>query len=247
MTTKLSVSLGSFIRQPALAAANVARRGIDVSCLGHIASPLLQICPQNLGVIDELTLDQINEAHPEANIRLHANIHLLPMRMLKDVVNFNPADPYWIRLKELTQYGAMSVYSAHAGLREDHDMTFVIEQQARLMDFLRIPVALEGHYPTRENRYLASDWAEWEMMFNSGLPYVVDLSHAAIIANLCRQRNDTLLIAMLSHANCLEVHISGNDERADQHTPLHGHEWWWSLMTHIHSEASIFYEGVFRV
>ena len=243
---EISVSLGSFIRQTAIEAATAARRGMDLPCLGHITTPILQICPQNRGVLDEITLDQMSDAHPQASIRLHANIHLLTLRMLKDVVDFDRSHPYWIKLKELVQHGAMTAYSAHAGLRAEHSMTFLLSQQARLMEFLGIPVALEGHYPTQNNRYLASDWREWEMMYNSGLPYVVDLSHAAIIANLGGERNDGLLIAMLSNTNCLEVHVSGNDGRVDQHTPLNGHEWWWPLMKHIHSEANIFYEGVFR-
>jgi hypothetical protein len=243
----ISISLGSFIRQPVLAASDAARSGMHVHCLGHITTPTLQICPQNTGVIDEATLDAVMRSHPESSIRFHANVQMLPQRLLQDVVDFDTCHPYWKRMKVLTQYAELPVYSAHAGLRRDRDMRYVLDQQARLMDFLGIPVALEGHYPTRDNHYLASDWAEWDMMYQSGLPYVVDLSHAAIIANLKHQREDALLINMLSHPSCLEVHLSGNDGRADQHTAMHGHEWWWPLLKYTHSQAEGFYEGVFRL
>ncbi len=243
---RLSISLGSFIHQDAISASQQARSGMSIPLLGQVTSPTLQICPQNTGMLNEGVLDTISANYPSVDIRLHANVQMLPLRILMDIVNFDRTHPYWVRLRELIKHVEMKVYSAHAGLRGQYDMDFVLQQQSRLMDFLGIPVALEGHYPTRDNRYLASDWSEWAQIYQSGLPFVVDLSHAAIIAHLKRHREDGLLIDMLKDPNCLEVHISGNDGRADQHTSLHGHEWWWPLMQHIHSDAEIFYEGVFR-
>ncbi len=242
----ISISLGSFNRAPTLVAATQARNGIEVKCIGRVGAQILQVCPQQSDLITEASLNALMEAFPGVEIRFHSNIHVITQRVLRDVIDFDASDLYWKRMKALGQHAGVTSYSAHAGFREKGDMTSLFQQQQRMTDFLGVPVALEGHYPVRGNRFLCSDWAEWEAMYNSELPFVVDVSHAAIIANIKRERNDDLIGAMLSSERCLEIHISGNNGIADQHTELSGQEWWWSLIAGRNQESHIFYEGFYK-
>lgn len=215
--------------------------------LGALGINVIQLCPQNNALIDEPYVDMLREEFKGIEIRLHANIQVENRKCLMDIVDFEPGSNYWTRLRDVCKHANSLSYSAHAGFRNGKSMADALSKQEALIDFLGIPVAMEGHYPTRGDRFLASSWHEWEMMLNSGLPFAVDLSHAAIIANLKGGRNFDLLKEMISNKNCLEVHISGNNEIADQHTPLTGYEWWWPLMLFRNPGAHIFYEGVFRI
>jgi hypothetical protein len=246
MNDGISISLGSFNRITAQDAATTARSGIDVKCIGKVGAPVLQICPQQSDLLTEASLDRLMESFPGVEIRFHSNIHVITQRVLRDVIDFDADDVYWKRMKALGQHAGVTSYSAHAGFREKGSMKALFEQQQRMTDFLSIPVALEGHYPVRGNRFLASEWSEWEAMHNSGLPFVVDVSHAAIIANIKRERNDDLIGAMLASERCQEIHVSGNNEIADQHTELSGREWWWKLLSNRNPKSHIFYEGFYK-
>lgn len=243
----ISISLGSFNRASVELACEVSRNGISVPFLGNIGIPVIQICPQNRTRVNEAIIDKIAQDYPGHEIAFHANIHVLGLRAIKDIIDFSEDDPYWIRFKELANYAQIKNYSAHVGFRKYGSMIDVFDKQKRMMDFLEIDVAIEGHYPVSNNRFLASDWTEWEMMLNSGLPFVVDVSHAAIIANLGGLRNDNLVQAMLSSKNCMEIHLSGNDGVSDQHRELDGNEWWWPMLPEKNSESRVFYEGFFDV
>lgn len=247
LNKRASISLGSFNRSPVEQACEFAVNGIEIDHIGNIGIPVIQICPQNKTRVNEALIDRLYESYPGHEILFHANIHIMDLRVLKDVADFEETDPYWVRFKQLAHHADIRHYSAHAGFRKHGTMQDTIDKQRRMIDFLGIPVALEGHYPVSKNRFLASDWAEWEMMLNSGLPFVVDLSHAAIIAHLKRLRNDDLVQEMLSSPNCIEIHLSGNDGKSDQHRALDGHEWWWRMLDGRNIESYIFYEGFFNL
>lgn len=242
----ISISLGSFVRNTPLEAAVKADAGIEVPVLGTLGMSVIQLCPQNRAYIDEGIIDGLKEHFPGREIRFHANVQMESKKCILDIIDFDPGRLYWQRMRSMIQYAGCSVYSAHAGLRRKGTMNQLLKKQAAMMDFLGVPVALEGHYPAKRNPYLASTWQEWQMMYESGLPYVVDLSHAQIIAHYFKDQAHDLLLAMIESDRCLEVHVSGNDGVSDQHRPMQGDEWWLPFMNRLHPNTSIFYEGIFR-
>lgn len=56
---------------------------------------------------------------------------------------------------------------------------------------------------------------------------------------------DDLVRSMLASPRCLEVHLSANDGRADQHQVLESLDgvWWAPLLQHIHQDCVVFSEG----
>lgn len=242
----ISISLGSFVRHTPLEAAKKADAGIEVPVLGTIGLGVIQLCPQNRAHIDEATIDELRDHFPDKEIRFHANVQMEETKCIVDVIDFDPGRLYWKRMKDMIRYAGCKAYSAHAGLRKNGTMNQLIDKHKSMMDFLDIPVAIEGHYPAKRNPYLASTWMEWIMMYESGLPFVVDLSHAQIIAHYYKDEALDLMQAMVSSERCLEVHVSGNDSVSDQHRPMRGDEWWLPLLQNLHAGTEIFYEGIFR-
>lgn len=116
----------------------------------------------------------------------------------------------------------------------------------RCADLFDCPVGVEGHYPTAGDTWLLASWDEYRTLFDSGVPYALDLSHLHIVANHSGRREDTLVAEMLASDRCLEIHVSDNDGRADRHAVCVEPPWWFALLRHAHGEAVIFSEGNHR-
>lgn len=217
--------------------------GVAFPVLGTLRSEEAQLCPQNHGRLTPERVMALRDAFPGVSFRLHANVQVLDRRVVQDVADFDPDAPYWRALKEVNDALGAPVYTAHAGLRKSCSMLQLIEKVRALQDFLQAPVGVEGHYPAKGNPYLMNSWAEWDQVLRSDVPFVVDVSHAAIIAHWTRCAAGSLVREMLSSDRCLEVHLSGNNGVADQHRDVTGAEWWWPLLSSANDKAVFFYEG----
>jgi hypothetical protein len=212
--------------------------------LGALALDHTQLCPQNRGVLTPDFARGLREVFPGTRFRLHANVRVLPTRQIADWSSWDAQSPYWRALAATSRLLDAPAYTAHAGRRSEADLATVLESARRAQDVFGCPVGIEGHYPTRSDVFLVSTWEEYRTLFESDVPYAVDLSHLHIVAEQSGRYETTLVQEMLASDRCLEVHLSGNDGTKDQHQPLTEAPWWWPLLAHIHEDAVMFSEGV---
>jgi hypothetical protein len=248
---RLNVSLAAFPRMDAIGAmVRVEQETPSDPLLGALGREHVQVCPQNCGVVTEEVVDKLLEFFPGTRFRLHANARVIEERIIQDLVDFDPASPYWKALARINARMGAHGYSAHAGKRSDASLAQVIENTRRAQDLFGCEVALEGHYPTPNGRdfWLVSSWEEYQAVFESGCAYALDLSHLNIVGTQSRRFESNLVAEMLQSDRCLEIHLSGNAGDADSHKALDPRDppWWMDLMKHAHPNAVVFFEGNLR-
>lgn len=225
------------------ALAIAATHRITEPLLGTLALDHVQACPQNAGVLDEDTIDQMRAISPNTQIRLHANVRCESRRQIIDLCQFEEASSYWQRLAALSRYANAPAYSAHAGQRKYATLAQTIENTRRAADLFQCPVALEGQYPTPNDLFLVSNWEEYATVLDSGIPMAIDLSHLNIVAHKTRRWEENLVRELLASENTIEIHVSDNDGSRDAHQPLAAAPSWWPLLAHANPNAVIFSEG----
>jgi hypothetical protein len=84
------------------------------------------------------------------------------------------------------------------------------------------------------------------MLLESGVNYVIDLSHMQIIAQQSGKIETNLLKELLQSERCIEVHVSTNDGKKDLHHCLSetSRPWWIDLLDLANPNATIFSEGM---
>ncbi|HDR9017902.1 hypothetical protein KTE52_28330 [Burkholderia multivorans] len=214
--------------------------------LGTLESNHIQLCPQNRGVLTPELAQDLRHRFPRTGFRLHANVRVLAARRVADLADWSPDDPYWQALAARSQSLDAPAYTAHAGRRDRSTLPGLFDNARHAAALFNCPVGIEGHYPTRDNAYLISDWNEYRALFDSGVPYALDLSHLNIVATRTRCREQTMVREMLACERCIEVHLSGNNGTGDEHRVLEQEPWWWTLLDAIHDHAVIFSEGNLR-
>lgn len=212
--------------------------------LGKLLLEDTQLCPQNREILTPEYVDMLMALFPATRFRLHANVRVLPSRMILDWSSYGQPQEYWDALASISRQLKAPAYTAHAGRRAEATLPDIIEAARRAEDLFDCPVGIEGHYPTPNDVFLVSNWAEYRTLFESGVNYVVDLSHLHIVAEQSGRRELTLVQEMLACERCIEVHVSANDGTKDQHRTLAREPWWWTLTQYIHPKATIFSEGV---
>lgn len=211
--------------------------------LGPLRLDHIQLCPQNRGVLTRDIASELRRRTPHARFRLHANVRVLPERYLYDWCDWNSANRYWRALASTSRTLGAPGYTAHAGRRDRCSLAALFDNARRASDVFDCPAGIEGHYPTRDNVFLISDWDEYQALFESGVPYALDLSHLNILVFRSRRCERTLVQEMLACERCIEVHLSANDGLHDQHRVLDQEPWWWPLLEHVHDDVVIFSES----
>lgn len=239
-------SLACFPNASIETAAERVVQGVTEPLLGTNKAQILQLVPQTFGVVCELLICQLQARYPRHEIRMHANVQLGPRRVMADISGLHKFPDYWKRLIQLNNYLFRRPYSAHAGRRSEATFSTMLDNARELSQQMQCIVAVEGHYPTPRCTYLVDTWAEYQALFESGLHYVVDLSHLNILAVQTGKRDDVLVREMLASEMCAEVHISDNDGSADQHHALLREPWWWQFLGEVREETPIFSEGRIR-
>jgi hypothetical protein len=193
-----------------------------------------------------LNLDVVNDLrreNPDVRFRLHANARVSGWSSQADAASLDQHEDYFHGLFELSEAINAPTYTWHAGLRRNAGLDRVLWRTRALQDSMGIPVGIEGMYPTTDDRYLLSTWAEYATLLKSGTAFALDLSHIHILATKSG-RNDPLLADLLASPACIEIHISGNDGTGDQHGRLSMKPWWWStFLANANPLATVFTEG----
>jgi hypothetical protein len=213
----------------------------------------VQLCPQHIGFISEITTDRIKLKYPKTQFRLHANIRVTTTHRSFDA-GFDLLDnlEYATKIKNIQQQLNAKTYSYHAPMRHNKSWCEIITNVLTLQDFLGIPTALEGLYPNPKN---SEDlWKDsitaYEQILKSDLFFALDLSHLNIAYEQTDDCNKQQLISltqeMLQNKNCIEVHISGNDGKNDNHKVIEKNVWWLDILnqTELHKDCVVFCESM---
>jgi len=245
---KVNLSLAAFPAMRHLkAAASALSEPLTEPFLGTLAREHAQLVPQNFGILDEVTVDELVTRYPQTQFRLHANVRVLREMAVWDLSNFAEHSAHWKQAATISRLLSAPAYSAHAGERRC-SFDGVLNAARHAADLFGCKVAVEGHYPERGNsaKYHVATWEEYRALFESGVPYALDLSHLNIVAHFTGRFETTLVTEMLACERCAEVHLSDNDGLGDQHQTLKDEPWWWSLLPHVHANSVIFTEGNHR-
>ena len=171
-------------------------------------------------------------------------MRVLPLHRLADLSNLDQHRDWFLQAGRVSRHLGASVYTAHAGRRRNASLDRVLDNTRRAADLFGCMVGVEGLYPSQDLDWLVSTWGEYRQVFESGVPYALDLSHIHILATQSGHRDMGLLAEMLACPNCIEVHVSANDGRLDSHRLCSGQPPWWApLLTHLHPDAVAFSEG----
>ena len=225
------------------AAAALLREPIEEPLFGRLSAEHAQLVPQSMGCLTEAHAEALRAEHPATRFRLHANVHLLPTRRFADLSGFELHAVWFTQAASVSRRLAAPAYTAHAGRRSESSLPRMLEHARRCADLFGCPVGVEGHYPTARDVWLVSSWDEYEAVFESGVPYALDLSHLHILATRSGRHETTLVAEMLACERCIEVHVSANDGRGDWHQVCTEPAWWHPLLPHIHANAVVFSEG----
>jgi hypothetical protein len=216
------------------------------ACFGPLSAEHLQLVPQSFGCLDEELCDALRTACPGSLLRLHANVQILPWRVVADLATFADQQDWFRRAARINRHLQAPAYTAHPGRRGAGTLKDVFNAARRCADWFGCPVGVEAMYPTPDDRWLLASWEEYRVLFDSGIPYALDLSHVHILSCATNRRELALLREMLACERCLEVHVSSNDGTSDQHRLCNAPPWWLPLLDDVHREAVIFSEGNHR-
>jgi len=221
------------------------RVGRDTAIASEVLAQL-EAVPQNLGVLTEAVADSLLAAFPRVRFRLHANVRVLPTHRVADLSGYRSHAEWFRQAARISQRLGAPAYTAHSGSRSESALGEMLDNASRCADLFECPVGVEGQYPATGNPWCVSSWAEYRQLFESGVPYAIDLSHIRILAARSGVRDNSLLQEMLACERCIEVHVSDNDGQGDWHQVCEQPTWWFPLLHRINPKAVVFSEGDHR-
>lgn len=224
-------------------AASIIHTGLREPGLGEISTDHIQLCPQNTGEIDEAMCDRLRQAYPDTAFRLHANARIWNRHVRYDASTFHDdAKQYFRDMADRSRRLNAPAYSLHAGFRRNCTFQVMLDNVAKIQDiFGDIPVAIEGLYRNDRLPQLMDSWVEYEAAMKAGCLLAIDLSHTKILTET--EGDSEVLDALLASPNTIEIHLSENDGRSDQHTIIKRKPAWWDRLLTANSNAIVFTEG----
>lgn len=230
--------------QAAISGANTGR--LHEPLFGAVRADHVQLVPQNMGLLDADLCESLIAAYPATRFRLHANVRVLAKHTIAELSGV-PQHRHWFeQAARISRALRAPAYTAHAGSRGESTMAEMLENTRRLADLFECPVGVEGQYPVTGNHLLVTSWDEYREVFESGVPYALDLSHLNILAHQSGSREVGLVQEMLSCERCIEVHVSDNNGTGDLHQVCERKAWWHPLLPFINRGAVTFTEGNHR-
>ena len=233
----------------------VARKlaqGLQQHPWGQLSCKHVQICPQHPSWLDEELLDQIAAALPSSKLRLHATVPVMREHYVGEMAWWGPhSEHYWKRVAQLSRHIKAQAYTFHAGTRQGHTFEECLDEARRFEDLFGCRVGIEGLYPDvfGKRSHLVETWEEYRALMDSGIGYAIDLSHLQIVAKVTRRIELDLTRDLLSHPNCMEIHVSDNDCVSDRHQQMRPDAqeiWWMPLLAQAardNPDAAIFSES----
>jgi len=231
--------------------AGIAEAGIQ----GNLSPAKIQLCPQHYTAVTEESVDALVAEHPEIEFRLHASVRLAKHaesisaqggRAIWDASNAHQErGQIWFKeAARVSRRLKAPAYTAHAGVRENASLDQMASNVRSLEDLFGCRVGVEGLFPTPGDIWLLSSWEEYAWLLESGIDYALDLSHINIVARRSDRCETTLVAELLESPRCIEIHVSDNNGRDDEHKPIEAiHPWWWSLLAGSGTKADVFSEG----
>ena len=232
-------------------AAERIRSGISEPALGMLSSSKMQLCPQNRSSLNEQACFDLVSINPSTEFRIHANTSCGGLFGLHDASSdwSNPSFSAWKKQLAIAcgLLGAKA-YSWHAGRAVNCSLQQAIDRTMSLEQELGIVVGVEGMYPSSATPWLMSSFKDYETVMLSGASFAVDLSHWQIIACASGATETTLLKELLTHPKCMEIHLSDNDGKRDNHGKLTRKPFWFTILTQLQAKglikADVFSEGL---
>ena len=243
---KTCVSLASWPGTRVAQAVQRLREKITEPLLGDLSIEHVQLVPQSFGRLTDDLVDSLTTAFPLTRFRLHANVRVLANHRFADLSTFNADRDWFVQAAGISRLLKAPAYTAHAGRRVNATFEQLLDNARRCTDMFGCPVGVEGLYPATGNPWLVSTWHEYQALLVADVPYAIDLSHLHILACQSGVRNEDLVRELLASERCIEVHLSHNDGRGDQHQVCNSEPWWYSLLNSIHPLAVVFSEGNHR-
>lgn len=220
--------------------------GVSEPLFGEASLAHCQLCPQNPGHIDEAACELLVGKYPSTRFRLHANARVQRAHRLLDASTVSAATwDYYADLADRSRRLGARAYSLHAGFADNCDLSTMLDNVRRLQDLFGPDciVAVEGLYPNAHRPQLMDTWDAYEAVMRAGVPMAIDLSHLNIVARKQRSRDEGLARDLVASASTIEIHLSANDGRSDQHSVLDASPWWWGLLKDANPAAVLFSEG----
>ena len=217
----------------------------------------IQITPQNFTRWNEEQVNRLRAAYPASQFRFHASVRLgvdMDSRhkwfdLSRYVQNPREGRVYFEALSQLNKLLGSPAYTFHTGFRPKmrNNFRFIERAYREIEDIMESTIAIETLYPNpqRPGQWWIDSWDEHQQLLESGLNFVVDLSHMNIIAHH-EGRNDSLVSEMMASDRLIELHLSMNDGRSDSHASLAGADqmWWFPLLQKVNPKADWFSEGI---
>lgn len=219
---------------------------ISEPLLGTLSTAHVQLVPQSFGILTDTAVDSLLAAFPNTRLRLHANVRVLSTHRVADLSGYRHHADWFDQAARISQRLAAPAYTAHSGSRSEATLAEMLDNARRCADLFGCPVGVEGQYPAKGDPWLVSNWAEYRQVFESNVPYAIDLSHLNILAERSGVRDDALLKEMLACERCIEVHVSDNNGQGDWHQVCEQPTWWLPLLPHINPHAVVLSEGNHR-
>ena len=239
---KVNASLAAWPMARHADALKSALDGASDPVFGRLAIDHIQLVPQNRGMLTEALVAELREMAAHSQLRLHANVRVLPEHRFADLTNAHQHWDYFLWLAEVHRACGASIYTAHSGARKDGSWQQTLANIHRLEDLLGCPVGIEGQYPSSKPMHL-SRWHEYARLLEEDVYYVIDLSHLNIVATKSGRYETVLVRELLACERCIEVHLSDNDGSGDWHALCARQVWWMDLLDAIHPGAVVFSEG----
>jgi sugar phosphate isomerase/epimerase len=217
--------------------AQALQSGLQQAPWGNLLIDEIQVCPQHPFWLTEELLDEMAQTMPATRMRLHATVPVFRRHFVGPLAWWSEESrPYWERVAQLSRHIQAKAYTFHAGTRENHSFEEMLDQARRFEQLFECPVGIEGLYPDvrGQHAWFVNSWEEYRRLMESGVPYALDLSHMNILAKVSAEIDRSLVLDMLSHPNCIEIHVSDNDGLSDAHRLMRpqttGALWWIELL-----------------
>lgn len=243
---KIYTSLASFPGATIQEACLLANNGVSDPFYGQLSVNKVQLVPQNRGHLDSEVVQALMSTYPNTEFRLHANVRIAHngsnILKITDLSSYSKQKDWFESAAKLSKQLKAKAYTLHSGYSKNADMQTIVENCKRIQDLFECKVGIEGQYPTIRNDLLMTTWDDYRFVMESGCYFVLDLSHLNILQKALGP-NEKLCEDMISHENCLEIHLSANNGKADTHSLITSEIWWHPLLQKANKNADIFYEG----
>ena len=178
---------------PRAGGAATARQPAPSRCSGCCRLAQVQLVPQSFGILTEAVVSSLMAAFPQARFRLHANVRLLPDASHGRSVGLSGATPTGSARRR-----ASAEVWRRPPTRRTPDRAAkppwprCSTTRAAAPTCSAVRWVSKGSTPARVTPGWCRAGREYRQLFESGVPYAIDLSHLNILAEHSGRRDDSV-------------------------------------------------------